>query len=37
MLALIQFNGIALAICLLLGLATGWWMFGGDKGDKNSK
>ena len=29
MMALIQFNGVALAACLVIGLATGWWMFGG--------
>ena len=30
MLALIQYNGVMLAICVALGLATGWWMFRGD-------
>ena len=35
MIALIQHLGIALAACVVIGLATGWWMFGGSgrKGD----
>jgi hypothetical protein len=27
MLALIQFNLVSLGVALLIGLATGWWMF----------
>jgi hypothetical protein len=27
MLALIQFNLVSLAVAVLIGLATGWWMF----------
>lgn len=32
MLALIQFNLISLAVALLIGLATGWWMFAKRRG-----
>jgi len=31
MLSLIQFYGPTLAVCVALGAATAWWMFGGDR------
>jgi hypothetical protein len=32
MMALIQHNGILLAVCVLIGVATAWWMFGRGRG-----
>jgi hypothetical protein len=27
-LTLIEFNAISLVVCFVIGLATGWWMYG---------
>ena len=32
MLALIQFNLVSLLVALLIGVATGWWMFANRRG-----
>lgn len=37
MLALIQFNGPLLAVCVVLGAATSWWMFRGDIARRRTK
>lgn len=37
MLALIQFNGPILAVCVALGAATSWWMFRGDRRKRRKK
>lgn len=28
MIALIQFNGVLLAVAIAIGVVTGWWIFG---------
>ena len=32
MIALIQHNAILIAVCVVIGVATAWWMFGGGRG-----
>lgn len=37
MLALIQFHGPTLAVCVALGAATSWWMFRDDRRKRRQK
>ncbi len=37
MIALIQHHGITLAICVAIGAATAWWMFRGDRRNRERK
>lgn len=37
MLALIQFHGPTLAVCVSLGAATAWWMFRADRAKSRAK
>jgi hypothetical protein len=37
MLALIQFHGLTLAVCVALGAATSWWVFRGDRAKRGAK
>jgi hypothetical protein len=34
MIALIQHEAVPIAISMILGVATAWWMFGGARGRK---